>query len=142
MSFVRALDTAANNLTESERDAIFSLAPHYAPATYFPFIFERLFSTFLSLDKDINFLPYPYERSEILGKCDIEMERLIIREWGDRIDAWDHNDRSDDEYRRIFEDLSRVLELYQSIPVGSGGTAAIENPQSNHALVVDVVEEQ
>ena len=142
MSFVRAFDVAVANLTDSEREAIFSLAPHYASATYFPFVFERLFSTFLLINKDIKSLPYPYKRVEILNRCDAEIERLIIREWGDRIDAWDRDGRNDDQYRRFFGDLSSVLVLYGSIPHGSGSSVEIETSQSSEAPIDAAAREQ
>ena len=142
MSFVRGLDVAVTNLDDDERKAIFSLAPHYASATYFPFVFERLFSTFLLINEGIKSLPYPYERVEILSRCDAEIERLIIREWGDRIDAWDNDGRNDDQYRRFFGDLSSVLVLYGSIPHGSGSSVETGASQSDEALIDAPVQEQ
>ena len=115
MTFVRSLDGAVDNLSRKNRSAIFSVAPHYAKASYFPFVFERLFSTFLLLRNDIRFLSYPYETKAIYNKCQIEMERLIIREWGERIDAWDHAQRGGDDYKGFFADLSRALQCYESI---------------------------
>jgi len=114
MAFVRKLVAAVDDLAAVERKKLFELAPHYAPATYFPFVFERLFSTFLVLHGDIACLPYHYRRDEILDRCDNDMERFIIREWPEMIDTWDASGRDDAEYRKLFANLQGMLRVYQS----------------------------
>ncbi len=115
MTFVRKLASAVDDLDTEERRKLFELAPHYAPATYFPFIFERLFSTFLVLNQEITGLDYFYGRDEILNKCGNDMERFIIREWADMIDTWDISGRNDEEYRKIFANLQGMLKIYLSV---------------------------
>jgi hypothetical protein len=112
MAFVRKLASAVDDLDTFERRKLFELAPHYAPATYFPFIFERLFSTFLVLNQEFTNLHYCYGRDEILNKCGKDMERFIIREWADMIDTWDASGRNDAEYRKIFSNLQGMLKIF------------------------------
>jgi len=114
MAFVRKLVASVDNLSSDNKKKLFELAPHYTPATYFPFIFERLFSTFLVLHKNISCLPYPHDREKIVSLCDNKMERFIINEWGEMIDTWDAYGRNSAEYRKLFFNLQSMLKIYQS----------------------------
>lgn len=120
IAFVRKLFTAVDTLDVGNKKKLFDLAPHYAPATYFPFVFERLFSTFLILQDDINCLPYLYRRYEILDRCDNEMELFVIQEWAEMIDNWDVSGRDDAEYRKLFVNLQGMLKIYRSLVPGEG----------------------
>lgn len=112
MSFVENLDSAVVNLPIDKLSKIFSSAPHYAPALYYPFVFERLFSTFLLLCKDVSCCCFEYSNEQIANKCQNEMERYIVREWGGVIDAWDKAGWDDAEYRKIFKLIGGILGVY------------------------------
>lgn len=132
MVFVRKLVAAVDDLDVSNRKKLFELAPHYASATYFPFVFERLFSTFLVLYGDIADIacfPYHYRCDEIIDRCGNDTERFVIREWAEKIDAWDAARRDDVEYRKLFADFQGNLRICQTVsptegypdpPVGKG----------------------
>ena len=120
MDFVRKLIDIVDHLDAESYKKFFERAPHYAPATYFPFIFERLFSIFLALHGEISCLPYPYGPDEILNKCENEMERFIIREWAGLIDVWDKSGRNDAEYRKVFDNLQSMLRIYSLCKMNSG----------------------
>ncbi len=52
---------------------------HTDPAPYLPFIIERLFSTFLSLNQDVSFISYPIDMEDIIKKyCLNEYEKLLV----------------------------------------------------------------
>jgi len=114
MAFVRSIAAAADDLGADDREKLFGPAPHNAPATYFAFVFERLFSTFLVLHEGVAGLPYPYSREDVLGRCENDMERFIIGEWSAMIDAWDAAGRDDAEYRKLFANLEGMVRLYQA----------------------------
>ncbi|MDT8421792.1 MAG: hypothetical protein RQ754_15305 [Desulfuromonadales bacterium] len=114
MTFVRKLADAVDDLDAADKEKLFARAPHYAPATYFPFVFERLFSTFLVTCDGLACLPYPHARAEVVARCTNEMERFVVREWGDLIDAWDAGGRSGDDYRKLLANLHGMLQLYQA----------------------------
>lgn len=116
MAFIRKLDGVVNDLDAENRRKLFELAPHYAPAAYFPFIFERLFSTFILLHEEFSCLPYLFGRDDILNRCENDMERFIIREWADMVDNWDAFGRNDAEYRKLFANLQGMLKIYLSVP--------------------------
>ncbi|MDD2302874.1 MAG: hypothetical protein PHG30_09955 [Eubacteriales bacterium] len=115
MTLVRKLVAAIDQLDADNRRKFFEQAPHYAPATYFPFVFERLVSTFLVLNAEFTRLPYTFGPEEILNRCDNEMERFVIREWAAMIDAWDAYGRNDAQYRKIFANLQGMLRVYLSV---------------------------
>jgi hypothetical protein len=60
---------------------LFEMTFHHNEYTspFFPFFFERLFSTFILLNKDIKYLAYPYSKDEIINSCffDDEKEYLL-----------------------------------------------------------------
>lgn len=120
MTFLNKFVAAIEHLDESSRKKLYELAPHYAPATYFPFIFERLFSTFLILNEEIASLPYIYGFDEILNRCSNDMERFIVREWGGMIDRWDALRRNDLEYRKILLNICGMLMVYQTYHTRDG----------------------
>jgi len=114
MPFVRKLVAAVDNIDTGVRKKLFEPAPHYAPAAYFPFVFERIFSTFLVLHGNIACLPYHYGHGEILERCDNDMERFVVREWSEMIDTWDTSGRNDAEYRKLFANLQGMILVYQT----------------------------
>jgi hypothetical protein len=115
MAFVRKLGDAVDDLDVGDRKKIFEIAPHYASATYFPFVFERLFSTFLVLHGGIACFPYHYGHDEIIDRCGNDMERFVIREWAEMIDNWDATGRDDANYRKLFANLQRTLRVCQPV---------------------------
>lgn len=55
-------------------------------AVMFPFFFERLFTTVISLDKSISVCTFPYKKSEILNSCFYNYEKVQLEniiEWID-----------------------------------------------------------
>ncbi|MDF1795391.1 MAG: hypothetical protein P1U63_02510 [Coxiellaceae bacterium] len=53
-------DYIKNQLSDSDRELLFSRADRQIDASYFPFIFERLFPTFLVLNPEIKARAYKY----------------------------------------------------------------------------------
>ena len=109
MGFVGQLTIAIEHLADREREELFGLAPHYAPAAYFAFVFERMFSTFLVLHDEVSRLAFPYDHREMLRRCANDTERAVLREWAPRIDAWDELRRDDADYRALFTRLEGIV---------------------------------
>lgn len=110
MTFIKKIIFAIDNLSDSDKKKIFEITPHYTSATFFPFIFERLFSTFIILEKNISFLSYSHGINEILNCCDNEMEHFIIKEWSGLIDNMDISNKDNIEYKKIFINIQSVLD--------------------------------
>lgn len=112
IDFIDKLTGAIDALKQEEKDRFFVRAPHYADATYFPFVFERMFSTFINLDKSVKCLAYPYGRDEILRRCSNDFERLIVSGWADIIDSRDAKNTNDPEVRMIFKNIEDLQRLF------------------------------
>ena len=62
-------------------------------------------------------MPYPYSCEDIQSRCSNDLEKFVVRGWGEMIDKWDASGRGDEEYRRIFENIQKMLNIYQSASV-------------------------
>jgi hypothetical protein len=76
-------------------------------AVYFPFIFERLFTTFLVLQPGIKARYANFQLPHILDMASIT-DRLLIREWGTLIDRWDQTGAYTDDQRAIFRGIQKL----------------------------------
>jgi hypothetical protein len=115
LHFIGRLIDGLERLPEPVRQVIFGPAPYLTAATYFPFIFERMFSTYLLLRRDIKALPYPFPRDALGPYYFTDMERLLIAEWGPMIDDWDEAGVYDEDKRRIFRALLKITYLYAAL---------------------------
>ncbi|MBU3574782.1 hypothetical protein [Polynucleobacter sp. UK-Mo-2m-Kol15] len=69
---------------------VLAMTKHTVSAPLLPFIIERLFSTYLSLNPDIDAVCYPYSESEIIDKyCINDFERLLVRFMRNEVDRAD-----------------------------------------------------
>jgi hypothetical protein len=108
MAVVGKLMAAVSKLSANDQNKLSSIAAHSSAATYYPFIFERIFSTFLLREPGIKFLAYPWSHSEIIERCETETEKLVVSEWRDMIDRWDAEGIYTEDQRKIFSTLSRL----------------------------------
>lgn len=112
IAFVDKLTSAIEALKHEEKNRFFIRAPHYASATYFPFVFERIFSTYINFDKTVRCLAYPYSQDEILRRCVNDFERLIVSGWADIIDLRDAKNPNDPELRVLFKNIEDLQRLF------------------------------
>lgn len=114
MSFLGTLMGAVDGLPEALRRRLFREAPHESPgAPFYPFIFERMFSTFLLMRPDIKALAYPQPRRSMV--CDTAMDALLIREWGAMIERWDAAGPYSPDQRRILEALPKISWVFRRL---------------------------
>lgn len=104
LSFVDGLIRAIDS-NPALANAALSSALYPEPATFFPFFFERTFSAFLTLRRDIKALAFPYTRAEIRRRSLTDIEKLIIHQWGDMIDEWDKSGVFGPDRRRFLSGL-------------------------------------
>lgn len=79
----------------------------------FPFIFERLFSTFLSLNSEIKYLSYPYSKDEIYKLCLFERERnYLYCLWDKKINIKNLNEEFNNISNKHFEMTKEYFENY------------------------------
>ena len=109
LALLRALD----GMDEIERTAYFELDPSYHdPVPVLPFIFERLFSTLLHMDRSISALAYPHSRSEILRAASASPVeyRLVLafKHVVDEVDQRGVYDARDQELFRAITQFKRI----------------------------------
>jgi hypothetical protein len=67
-----------NNINSTVSKAVLLPTRHTGPAPYLPFIIERLFSTFLTMQPDLQCVAWKYSPDEILNRCVSEYERILV----------------------------------------------------------------
>jgi hypothetical protein len=113
MGFLMPLLKAVSTMSATERLKIFSNPNSTTRSPYYPFIFERMFSTFLSQRSDIRALAYRHARPNIAQYCRNEMEVFLVNEWADVIDGWDNERSYTSERRLLFANLLKVSQLHE-----------------------------
>jgi hypothetical protein len=77
--------------------------------SYLPFIFERTFSTFLHMKRDIRAIAYPFTRGEILAHSyGGDFEREIVQTFGDVVDEIDRRREYTAADRQIIFSISAL----------------------------------
>ncbi|MGO9119988.1 MAG: hypothetical protein ACLQPD_20540 [Desulfomonilaceae bacterium] len=126
MGFVTPLvETIEQRMAPEERARYFAATDYVKhpvkEAPMFPFIFERMFSTFLLVNETMSSCPYPHTRKEIWRACRYEGERKIVEHFSDIIDEWDRKKMYDDERRTVFSGLVSLLHLTLRLHVQVNG---------------------
>lgn len=110
--FVPLFLTADQGKGGNKKKTYLNITPYLGGGlSIIPFIFERLFSTFLSLDKEISACPYKFSSQQTLAKCLRCEERQLVDRFGPIINSMDSMVRQDDRLGRITEDLLRQVFL-------------------------------
>ena len=103
MAFVGNVSAHAENIA-----SVFDEVPYEnGKAVYFPFMMERLFTTFLVMNPGIRARYANFQMAHIL---DITggIDALLIREWGAMIDRWDEAGIYSDDQRAIFRGIQKL----------------------------------
>lgn len=131
IEFVDKMTEAVDGLPSEQKLLFFSDAPHYSKAVYFPFVFERLFSTFIATSRHYKVLSFPYDMSQMLHRCSCNFEREMLSTWAPMIDSWDRQGRDDIEVRTLFRNLEAMQRFFSQNPGDQGkfnGCAWLQNP--------------
>lgn len=75
---------------------------------FFPFLFERLLTTFLVLHPDINVKYLKFELPHISEMCINKIDKLLLREWAPLIDRWDAVGTYSEDQRVTFRSLQKL----------------------------------
>jgi hypothetical protein len=94
-----------------QEPALFDECPYeHGTATYYSFIFERLFTTFLVMHPGIRARYSNWQRANILELVN-ETDKLMIREWGPMIDQWDLAGDYNADQRTVFRGIQKLSVL-------------------------------
>jgi hypothetical protein len=108
MADVDTLTRTADSMPE-----MLELAPYHldAPAPYYPFFFERYFTTFLIRNPDIKSCSWAYSFDETIRSCGTEIGYIFLRDWGPIIDRWDERGVYSPHQRQIFHGIEKFFGL-------------------------------
>jgi hypothetical protein len=116
MAFVGPLMDCIDAFTPERKARYFEDTTYKQATPYYPFIFERMFSTFMLLNPDVRGKPLLYDRRTILDHfCQTDQHRLVISELGDMIERWDATNTHDQDSRILLSSLSRIVQQYKSL---------------------------
>lgn len=107
MPFVDHISTHAEKIP-----AIFDRAFYVGQnVCYWPFLFERLFTTFLIMRPDIRVRYIKFEIPLILQMSRSKTQALMVREWAPLIDKWDIAGTYNEDQRATFRNLQKLEAL-------------------------------
>lgn len=119
-----------------KQPTLFDEVPYeHGKATYYSFMFERLFTTFMVMHPGIRARYANWQIAQILELVN-ETDRLMIREWGSLIDKWDIAGDYNEDQRVIFRGIQKLSILGMRIndPVGY---SRIHNPDT-HPIITHI----
>ena len=103
MTFVSNVSTHAETIP-----GVFDEIPYEnGKSVYFPFIMERLFTTFLVMNPGIRARFANFQMAQILDITG-DIDALLVREWGPMIDKWDAGGVYGDDQRTIFRGMQKL----------------------------------
>lgn len=111
MGFVEPM-MAAIEANETLKARILRPTSHYTPAVFYPFVFERMFSTFLLLDAQVSALAFPHTRAGVLLYSQHEMESLLVQRFSDMVERWDAEGVYGIDRRETFRGLLEASQLF------------------------------
>ena len=113
------LDPIARFLEETPHapaaNAVLAPAKYMVEAPYLPFIIERLFSTFLSLNPQYQTAPYPLAADAAMASCQNEFQRVSLRHLRAAVDDADANGRFDEELIKTQAVFGKLSVLYSDL---------------------------
>ena len=104
--FLKELHNAALcNKNNKEKNPYLEETPHITPAPLYPFIFERIFSSYIKNQAGVRYLAYKHTDKEIMDSCNTPAERAIYKSINKVINSWDNDNTYTSERKSIFKAL-------------------------------------
>ncbi len=116
MKFILPLfEFITKQCSAEKRNLYFCRTNHYRPTPMFPFVFERMFSTFLSIYPDIKAKFFFHSRDNIKKCCEFELEWNLFQQIHMMIDEWDTEANYSMERRTVFKALGQTIHDYGAL---------------------------
>ncbi|WP_447979731.1 hypothetical protein [Candidatus Nitrospira bockiana] len=96
----------------NDKEKYFALTQHITQTPILPFIFERLFSTYLQLNRGISGKAYDHTDDEVRMACLHQNEWDIVRYFKRVIDEWDAKGVYGPQERAVFAGLLKLAHNY------------------------------
>jgi hypothetical protein len=104
MADIERMAAAADHVPE-----LFDAASYAPPATFFPFVFERYFTTFLTRHPEIRVCAWRHAQEALFPSRVRLTEEVAVRAWAPLIDRWDREGVYDEDRRQVFRAIQRSL---------------------------------
>lgn len=116
MGFINRLhDAIMHEMAAGERNRYFEMTFHSQPTEFFPFIFERMFTTYLFLHPETRALPFRHAEEHVARCCFHEFELEIVRSMRIVIDGWDLEGVFTPDRRQTFRALNDLFACYNRL---------------------------
>ena len=92
--------------------AVLEPTVHSDDAPFLPFIAERLFSTYLSLNTGLNIAAYPIEGDDVFAYCVTDFERDIVRYMRGAVDSADKQGQFSSDQILLMDLLCKLFQKY------------------------------
>ncbi len=115
ISFLLKMHEATSVSKPKDTNPYLKETPYINPAPMYPFIFERLFTTFIKNEADLKYLPYPHTHEEIRACCNSVAELAIYDNIHETIDCWDSEKSYNSERRAVFMSLLSSTAEYEKL---------------------------
>lgn len=109
--FVRKMDQVIENMPEYMRSEYFSDAKYVSQACYYPFLFERLLSSFLVSDLGADYISKPYIYQKKINNINLaKLEKIFIHNGGfEKFYQWEEKNKSLSDINQKIEVLENFL---------------------------------
>jgi hypothetical protein len=87
---------------------VYDPTDHYTDVTFFPFILERYFTTFLEQNRDIRACAWRHSPDEVISRCGTSPEIDFLKHWMPIIDQWDLAGTYTLQQRQVFRDSGKL----------------------------------
>ncbi|QCB48680.1 hypothetical protein E5678_10610 [Hydrogenophaga sp. PAMC20947] len=115
----KVLDPIARFLEETPEApigvSVFDPAKYIVKAPYLPFIVERLFSTFLSLNPSYRTAPYPLPPDAAMMSCVNEFQQVSLRHLQPAVDSADAKGSFDEDLIKTQAVLGQLSTIYSDL---------------------------
>jgi hypothetical protein len=123
MAFINRLhDAIMLEMTDGDRARYFEFTRHDQPTEFYPFIFERMFTTYLVLHPEIRALAYRHSPEEVTRCCIQKYEDVVYQAMREEVDRWDREGVFTEERRQILRDLRDLIVLNSKVYAEPGVT--------------------
>lgn len=115
ISFLLEMHEATSVSISAKGNPYLKESPHITPTPMYPFIFERLFTTYIKNQTDLKYLSYPHTPDEIVASCNSPAELAIYNNIHEIVDCWDLENNYNDERKAVFMSLLSSSAEYEKL---------------------------
>lgn len=111
IAFIKKLDNAIEAMPSNEKEQYFKETTYFrTTAIFYPFIFERLISLYLLMNKKIKAAPYIYQQNSVIFSDTKRLHRkFYFGGYRKRYDHYERNEKNLDNLLRNFYELNHLI---------------------------------